>query len=75
MKVKTTVSLSGEVVRLIDRHHREFKSRSAFLELAARQMLSHLALSESDRHDLEILNQRADALNAEAEDVLAYQVA
>jgi hypothetical protein len=30
---------------------------------------------EADQRDLAIINSRADALNAEAEDVLSYQVA
>ncbi|NIA10659.1 MAG: hypothetical protein GWP10_13265 [Nitrospiraceae bacterium] len=50
-------------------------SRSEFLERAARAFLEHLARTEAERRDLEIINQHADELNAEAEDVLAYQVA
>ncbi len=75
MKVKTSITLSGEVLGLIDRHHAEFRSRSAFLERAACVFLADLARTEADRRDLEIINQHADELNAEAEDVLAYQVA
>ena len=75
MKVKTSITLSGDVLRLIDQHHVEFRSRSEFLERAARAFLEHLARTEAERRDLEIINQHADELNAEAEDVLAYQVA
>ena len=75
MKVKTSITLSGEVLALIDQHHAEFRSRSEFLERAARAFLAHLARTEAERRDLEIINQHADELNAEAEDVLAYQVA
>ena len=75
MKVKTSITLSGEVLGLIDQHHAEFRSRSEFLEGAARAFLAHLARTESDRRDLEIINRHADELNTEAEDVLAYQVA
>ncbi|HOO77720.1 MAG TPA: hypothetical protein PLI51_03400 [bacterium] len=74
MKVKTSITLSGEVLGLIDRHHAEFRSRSEFLERAARAFLADLARTEAERRDLEIINQHADELNAEAEDVLAYQV-
>jgi Arc/MetJ-type ribon-helix-helix transcriptional regulator len=73
MKVKTSITLSGEVLRLIDAHQTEFRSRSAFLERAAREMLAQLARTEADRRDLRIIDRRADALNAEAEDVLSYQ--
>lgn len=75
MKVKTSITLSGEVLGLIDRHHDEFQSRSEFLERAARVFLAHLARTESERRDLEIINRHAEKLNTEAKDVLAYQVA
>jgi len=75
MKIKTSITLSGEVLGLIDQHHAEFKSRSEFLERAARIFLVHLARTEAERRDLDIINRRADDLNAEAQDVLAYQVA
>ena len=75
MKVKTSITLSGDVLHLIDQHHAEFRSRSEFLEHAARVMLANLARAKAERRDLKIINQHADELNAEAEDVLAYQVA
>jgi metal-responsive CopG/Arc/MetJ family transcriptional regulator len=75
MKVKTSVTLSGEVLGLIDKHHAQFRSRSEFLERAARAFLEHLARTEAERRDLEIISRNADELNAEAADVLAYQVA
>lgn len=75
MKVKTSITLSGEVLRLIDQHHAEYRSRSEFLERAARSFLANLARTEAERRDLAIINENADTLNAEAKDVLAYQVA
>lgn len=75
MKVKTSITISGEVLRLIDQHHAEYRSRSEFLEQAARSFLANLARTEADRRDLVIINENADELNAEAEDVLDYQVA
>jgi metal-responsive CopG/Arc/MetJ family transcriptional regulator len=74
MKVKTSVTLSRQVLQLIDKHSRDFRSRSEFMEQAARSLLASLARTEADRRDLEIINRNADKLNAEAEDVLAYQV-
>ena len=74
MKVKTSITLSGEVLELIDRYRDEFPSRSEFLERAAREFLARLAKAEAERRDLEILNQQADSLNAEAAEVLTYQV-
>lgn len=74
MKVKTSITLSGEVLQAIDRHHSEFKSRSEFLEVAARRYLSRLARTKAERRDLEIINRNAETLNEEAGDVLGYQV-
>jgi metal-responsive CopG/Arc/MetJ family transcriptional regulator len=75
MKVKTSITLSGEVLDLIDQRREEFPSRSEFLERAARAFLAQLARTEAERRDLAIINRNADELNAEAEDVLAFQVA
>ncbi|MBN1342142.1 MAG: hypothetical protein JXQ73_05655 [Phycisphaerae bacterium] len=74
MKVKTSITLSSDVLEAIDHHAPAFASRSEFLETAARALLAHLARQETERRDLEILNRRADALNEEADDVLHYQV-
>ena len=74
MKVKTSITLSGDLLAEIDRRSGEFRSRSEFLETAARGFLRQLARREIEQRDLSIINRRADALNAEAEDVLSYQV-
>ena len=75
MKTKTSVTLDGGVLRGIDEHAREYRSRSEFIEAAVEYFIRHLERQEAEQRDLEILNRRADALNEEAEDVLAYQVA
>jgi metal-responsive CopG/Arc/MetJ family transcriptional regulator len=74
MKVKTSITLSQQVLHQIDMHSHDFRSRSAFMEHAARSLLASLARTKAERRDLEIINRNADRLNAEAEDVLAYQV-
>lgn len=74
MKVKTSITLSGDLLDEIDRRSGEFRSRSEFLETAARGYLQQLARGEREQRDLAIINRRAEALNAEAEDVLTYQV-
>lgn len=73
MKVKTSVTLSRELLLQIDQLP-EPGNRSAFLETAGWAYLELLRRVESDRRDLEILNARADYLNAEAADALLYQV-
>jgi metal-responsive CopG/Arc/MetJ family transcriptional regulator len=75
MKAKTSITLSVEVLKAIDLYIGEYKSRSVFLETAARQFIAQLKRKEAEQRDLEIINRHADSLNAEAEDVLTYQVA
>ena len=74
MKVKTSITLSEEILEAIDLHMGEYRSRSEFIETAARTFIAQLARKEAERRDLEIINRHADSLNAEAEDVLTYQV-
>ncbi len=74
MKAKTSITLSVEVLKAIDLYIGEYKSRSAFLEIAARQFIVQLERKKTEQRDLEIINRNADSLNAEAEDVLTYQV-
>jgi len=74
MKAKTSITLSVEILKAIDLYIGEYKSRSAFLEIAARQFIVQLERKKTEQRDLEIINRHADSLNAEAEDVLSYQV-
>ena len=74
MKIKTSITLSDEILKAIDQYRNEYKSRSEFLETAARELIIHLARKEAEQRDLEIINRYADVLNTEAEDVLTYQV-
>ena len=74
MKIKTSITLSNEIIEAIDLHIGEYRSRSEFLETAARDFLAQLARKEAEQRDLDIINRHADSLNAEAEDVLTYQV-
>lgn len=75
MKTKTSVTLDEELLQGIDRHSREYRSRSAFVEASIIYFIRRLERQEAEQRDLAILNNRADALNEEAEDVLRYQVA
>jgi metal-responsive CopG/Arc/MetJ family transcriptional regulator len=74
MKVKTSVTLSEDLLGAIDARIGPDASRSEFIETAVRQYLSTLARREQDARDLEIMNRHADAMNAEASDLLDYQV-
>lgn len=74
MKLKTSVTLDGGLLRGIDQHATEYRSRSEFIEAAVEYFIRHMERQKAEQRDLDILNRRADALNEEAEDVLAYQV-
>lgn len=73
MKVKTSLTLSEELMHKIDSLLDQYGTRSALIEQAVRDFLAAETQRHRDRQDLEILNRRAEALNAEATDVLAYQ--
>ena len=74
MKIKTSITLSNEVLKAIDMYIGEYRSRSEFIETATRKFIAQLARKEAERRDLELINRHSDSLNAEAEDVLTYQV-
>lgn len=73
MKVKTSITLSEELLRTIDDLVDQYGNRSQFLETAAWAFLTHLRRAEMEARDVEILNRRADYLNAEVRGALAYQ--
>jgi len=75
MKVKTSITLSEELLKTVDRRSKQQKrTRSDFIELAVRSFLQQLIREEQNARDLEIINRRAEALNKEAAEVLEYQV-
>lgn len=74
MKVKTSVTLSEDLVREMDDVSSQYGNRSALVEQAVRDFLAAAAKRRRDAQDLEILNRQADVLNKEAEEVLTYQV-
>lgn len=74
MKVKTSITLSEELVHSIDDLLGRKKNRSEFIEKAIRDYIEKQAQRKRNLKDLDILNKKADKLNREAEDVLSYQV-
>ena len=75
MKVKTSITLSEDLLQTIDERARLVeKNRSDFIETAVRSYISQQLRDELNARDLAIINERADALNAEAADVLSYQI-
>jgi metal-responsive CopG/Arc/MetJ family transcriptional regulator len=74
MKVKTSLTLSEEVLRAVRRASVRGESRSEAIERLVREGLAARARRQTDQRDLALINAHADALNAEAGDVLDYQV-
>jgi len=75
MKVKTSITLSEDLLKAIDERARQHKkNRSDFIEGAVWMFICRLTRDEQNARDLELINRLADRLNQEATDVLAYQV-
>jgi metal-responsive CopG/Arc/MetJ family transcriptional regulator len=73
MKVKTSITLSADLVETIDQLAGEGGNRSEYIEAALRTHIARERRDESNRRDLEIINRRHARLNREAEDVLSFQ--
>lgn len=73
MKVKTSVTLSEELLGAIDAQAGQGNRRSAFIEAAAWSYLRALERERRDARDLAIINANAERLNKEALEALDYQ--
>jgi len=73
MKIKTSLTLSKELLEVIDRQAEGHKSRSDFIENALWKYLNFVIRQEKNRRDLKLINKNSNALNEEAIDVLEYQ--
>ena len=73
MRVKTSVTIDERVLRAVDKATTRTRSRSRLIEDAAREYLARRNRAARESRDLAILNEVADDLNREMEDVLTYQ--
>jgi metal-responsive CopG/Arc/MetJ family transcriptional regulator len=73
MKVKTSITLSREVLQAVARVTPKGGSRSETIERLLQDAFTRRARRERDLRDLEVINENFERLNEEAEDVLAYQ--
>jgi metal-responsive CopG/Arc/MetJ family transcriptional regulator len=73
MRVKTSVSLSSEILDQVGQYATG-GDRSVFIEKALWQYLDYLRRHERNQLDLERINSASSFLNEEARDVLDYQV-
>lgn len=72
MKVKTSVTLSADLLRAVDELAKS-SSRSEVIEHAVRDFLAARKRALRDARDVEIMNKHADAYNLETSDLLGYQ--
>ena len=74
MRVKTSITPSKNLFQVVDKCSATCKSRSEFIETALWAFIKQMKRERQNRRDLEILNQGAEHLNQEADDVLSCQV-
>jgi metal-responsive CopG/Arc/MetJ family transcriptional regulator len=72
MKVKTSVTLSEELIEALSREAGE-ANRSALIEEATWRYLRQRQRKKRDPRELERINELAERLNEDALDVLAFQ--
>jgi len=73
MRVKTSISISPEALRIVDRLAGKHGNRSQVIEAAIREYARQRVRSERDRRDVEILEANAEYYQREALDALEYQ--
>ena len=72
MKKKISITLSSDALASVDQLAGSKRSRSVVIEQAIRSYLRQQAGAVGEVADLKLINDAADQLNLEAEDVLEY---
>jgi metal-responsive CopG/Arc/MetJ family transcriptional regulator len=73
MKLKTSITLSEDIVRTLENQANRGESRSEQIERLLRERLSQMEREKREAKDVELINKNAEELNEEATDVLEYQ--
>ena len=73
MKVKTSITLSREVLKAVDRVAGRGGSRSRVIEQAIREFVKRRSREARDARDRELLDAHAAELDREMADVLDFQ--
>lgn len=73
MKTKTSITLSEDLIKAVDRLAGRSKNRSEFIEIAVRSYIAQMIRHKRNARDIGIINENANRLNQEALDVLGYQ--
>ncbi len=74
MKVKTSITLSEDILKFLDKEAEKDESRSEVIDRLLRATITNNHRQTREAKDLEQINRYAEELNKEAEDVLEYQV-
>ena len=72
MKIKTSVTISSDLLKKIDKI--SIKNRSAFIETALVRYFEVLKKEARNHKDLEIISINQQELNRESSEILNYQV-
>lgn len=73
MKAKTSLTLSEDLVKTLDRLAGAKVSRSAFIEQILRDFVDRRAQARRDALEVAAINRHAAELNAEMSDALTFQ--
>jgi len=73
MKAKTRLTLSGDLVRTLDRLAGPKQSRSAFIEQILRDFVGQRERARRGAREVAAINRHAKELNAEMRDALSFQ--
>jgi metal-responsive CopG/Arc/MetJ family transcriptional regulator len=73
MRVKTSITLSEEILKVVDRLAGKTSNRSRVIEQAVEAYAAARVRSARDARDLEVINRRAEGLNREVAEALAFQ--
>ena len=72
MKVKTSISLSSELIAELQRHTSD-GARSEFIEKAVWSYFRQISDERRDKRDRDVLDEESPFLNNEALDALSFQ--
>jgi len=75
MKAKTSLTLSEDLLAVLDRMAGPKVSRSAFIEQILRDYVEGRAQAQRAAREVAAINRHAASLNAEMSDVLSFQAA
>jgi len=73
MKAKTSLTLSEDLVKTLDRLAGPEVSRSAFIEKILRDFVERGARARREARDVAAINRHVAQLNAEMSDALSFQ--